>query len=293
MKTDVALEKSKDHITGVGSVLSHYKKDLQKRLATVSEIVIKLNFVSAYIELATTPFLAVKAFVDFILPFYKGKIIIAEESTIGNAQEAFDSFGFTEYAKDISQVELRDLSDDKTITKRIAFHGIHTKLKLSQTLINAPLLVSIVRPKTHDFVVATLGIKNVLVGAINHRKTSRQLIHRGKYINGLMAEIAHFVFPDFTLIDGTDGMEGDGPVGGDPTAAGWAIASFDSLVADSLGAYLMGFDHRDIGYLNLLKDRRFGALFGKDEINVIGENPKRLRVSFKPHQTIELQKQWK
>lgn len=77
-------------------------------------------------------------------------------------------------------------------------------------------------------------------------------------------------------------MEGDG----------WALSSLDALAADSLAAYLMGFDINDIGYLKLLKEKDFGFLYPKDKIKILGEKPKKLLTPFKPHKNFEKQRRW-
>ena len=108
-----------------------------------------------------------------------------------------------------------------------------------------------------------------------------------------MTSIAKFVYPEFVLIDGVTGMEGDGPDNGSAIKAGWTLASLDALAADSLAAYLMGFDIKDIGYLNMLKDKNFGLLYPENEIEVLGESPEDLISPFKPHRTVEEQKKWR
>lgn len=293
MVNKISLVKTQDHTTGVNASLNLITPEIRKALEKISKIVIKLNFVTTRIEIATTPFQAVKSFIDFILPFFKGEIVIAEEASIGDTKEGFKKYGFTDLAKEISQVTLLDLEDDEILTKSITYPEGEITLPICKSIVEAPFLVSIVRPKTHDAVVVTLGIKNVLIGAIQGGIPIRKQIHRGKYTHNIMTSIAEFVYPEFVLIDGETGMEGDGPVSGSAIRAGWVLASLDALAADSLAAYLMGFDIKDIGYLNMLKDKNFGLLYPEDEIEILGESPEDLITPFKPHRTVEEQKKWR
>jgi uncharacterized protein (DUF362 family) len=290
IKSKISLVKSPNHFEGVQQSLGYLKKDVKASLSEISSLVIKINLVitrtprySDGAELATTPFQAVKSFIDFISPFYKGEIIIAERATWGKTKEGFQMYGFAELAEDNPQVSLLDLKEDETITKTIEYPRGKVKLPFSRTMVNAPFLVSIARPKTHCTVVASAGIKNVLVGAINGSWKERLQIHKGKFIHNIMAGIADFVYPDLVIVDGTSGMEGNGPIRGTEIKAGWTLASFDALAADSLATHLMGFDADDVTYLTMLKAKEFGLFYPNDEIEIMGDKPEDLVTPFKPH----------
>jgi hypothetical protein len=75
--------------------------------------------------------------------------------------------------------------------------------------------------------------------------------------------------------------------------AGWVLSSFDALAADSLATSLMGFDVNDVGYLNLLREEKYGFLYPKDRIEILGENPKKLLNPFKPHKNFEKRRRWR
>ena len=282
--------KSKDHFQGVQQSLEHIENDVEKSLSEFSPLVIKINLVitrtprySDGVELATTPFQAVKSFIDFISPFCKGEIIIAERATWGKTKEGFQMYGFAELAEENSQVSLLDLKEDETIVKTVEYPEGKLKLPFSKTIVNAPFLVSIARPKTHCSVVVSAGIKNVLVGAINGSWKERLQIHKGEFIHNILARIADFVYPDLVIIDGTSGMEGNGPIRGTEIKAGWTLASFDALAADSLATHLMAFNVNDVTYLTMLKEKEVGLLCPNDEIEVVGDKPKDLVTPFKPH----------
>lgn len=286
----VSLAKSQNH-EGVLSALSLLKNDLKKKLSDIPSIVVKVNFVDTRTELATTPFQAVKNFVDFVSPFFKGEIVIAEAPSWGVKVDPFEKYGFNQLIKEYSQVKLVNLKEGKYIEKKIKYPQGEVVLSFSKAIIEAPFLVSITRPKTHNCVIATLGLKNVIFGAMPSYN-ARLKAHKGKFIHHVMAEIADYAYPDLIVIDGTIGMEGDGPIKGSAVKSGWAVASLDALAADSLGVYLMGFEIEDIGYLNLLKDKNLGALYPKDRIDVLGEKPEKLRKPFKPHKNFEKNRRW-
>jgi uncharacterized protein (DUF362 family) len=201
-------------------------------------------------------------------------------------------FGFMELARRNGRIELLDLKDDESVIKKIVYPEGELELPFAKTMLGAPFLVSVVRPKTHCSVGVTAGIKNVLVGAIC-KYSMRKKIHRGIHIHGIMASIADVVYPHFTIVDGTVGMQEGGPVRGKEIRAGWSVSSFDALAADSLATFLMGFDIHDIGYLNLIRDKNKGSMYPDDEIEIIGEEPESLVTPFKPHRNFNKVKLWR
>ncbi|PIS15360.1 hypothetical protein COT63_00345 [Candidatus Shapirobacteria bacterium CG09_land_8_20_14_0_10_38_17] len=292
----VSLTKNNQSYQGTLEVIKPLKEDIENKIKNLKQIVIKINFVSAFTELATTPVETVRGFIDFIKPFYKGQIIIAEEATVGQTEEGFKKFGFEKLAKENSQVKLFNSSQSKSQKVKITFPQGEITLPLAIIYTQSPFVASITRAKTHNTVVVTLSIKNLLVGAIqNGLFSNRGKIHQGKYIHQILTKIAKYTYPQLSIIDGVIGMEGDGPTNGQPIKAGWLVASLDALLADSLATYLMGFKIEDIGYFNLLEKENQGLLFphNQDQVEIFGPNPKELITPFKPHQTFAEQRQWK
>ena len=291
----VSLAKHTDSYQGTLKVLVPLKKDLEEKIKDLEKIVIKINFVTTKKKLATTPVESVRAFVDFIESFYSGEIIIAEEASIGNTKQGFQDHGFVKLANEKKQVSLFNSADDAVKTIQINYpHGSMT-LPLAKIYTDSRFVVSMCRAKTHDTVVVTLSLKNLLVGAIQGGLGERGKIHQGMDINWILKEIAKFTYPNLSIIDATVGMEGDGPSNGTPINSNWLLTSLDPLAADSIATYLMGFDINDVGYLNLIKELNLGKLYPQDEseIKIIGQNLDSLRKNFKPHDSYERQRLWK
>jgi uncharacterized protein (DUF362 family) len=287
VQSKISLVRSKDHETGVQACLKNIENELKEALSKLSSLLIKVNFVDTRKELACTPFQAVKSFVDFITVFYKKEIIIAEAPTWGVKIDGFQKYGYYELVDMYPQITFLNLRDDESISKLVN----NLSLPFSKKMLKSPFIVSITRPKTHSSVGITLGIKNVLVGAINGGWKSRLKVH--KRIHQNLLDISEFIYPNLVVIDGFIGMEGRGPLMGTEKKAGWCISSLDPLAADSLATYLMGHDIEDIGYLYLMGEAKKGAIFSKDEINIIGENPETLITPFKPHNAFKKIRQWR
>jgi len=92
--------------------------------------------------------------------------------------------------------------------------------------------------------------------------------------------------------DGYVGMEGNGPISGNPAEWGVAIVSQDPVAADCLAAQLMGFDISDIGYLWYCCKKGVGV--GEiSEMDILGANSEDCYYRFRPHSAYEAQKGWR
>jgi uncharacterized protein (DUF362 family) len=111
-------------------------------------------------------------------------------------------------------------------------------------------------------------------------------------INLNLALLAPLVAPHLAVIDGFEGMEGNGPSEGDPVPLRLALASVDALAADVVAAALMGFRANEIGYLHYCTQLQMGA--GKlSDIEIVGNATLGQSArSFRPHDTYARQQRW-
>ena len=289
METAISLIKSKEHYHSIQQVLSPFAKEIKKILSDMNRIVIKINLVVTQtprrpkgVGIAVTPVEAVQSFIDFISPFYQNEIIIVEQSCWGNTKVGFTMYGYEELASKYNNVEILDMADDEVVRKIVDYSKEELLLPFNKTMIEAPFLVSIARPKVHCNTAMTAGIKNVAIGAVEGYR-NRKGLHTKKDLHEVMAKIAKIILPHLVIIDGVVGMEESGPIQGKEIESGWTLASFNALAADSLAAYLMDFEIKGIPYLCMMRNLGLGKLYTKDKIRVIGENPDDLVTHFKPY----------
>lgn len=289
METSVSLVKCNDHYRGIQEVLTPFEAELKNVLSKIDRVVIKINMVVTStprrpqgVDIAVTPVDAVRSFIDFILPFYQEEIIIVEESCWGNTKKGFSMYGYDELAGEFKNVELLDIADDEVCHKGISYSEEELILPFSKTMIEAPFLISVARPKVHCNTAISAGIKNVAIGAVEGYR-NRKNLHTNKDLHEVIANISKVILPHLVIIDGLAGMEESGPIQGKKVEPGWSLASFDALTADSMTAYLMDFEVSGIPYLSMMHGLGLGKLYPKDEIHVIGEEPDRLISQFKPY----------
>jgi uncharacterized protein (DUF362 family) len=105
--------------------------------------------------------------------------------------------------------------------------------------------------KTHVLFKASLGMKN-LFGLIPNKK--KIIFH--PFLEDILVDLAAFYNPRLTIIDGSYGMEGRGPIDGIMRKCGVLIFGSNVVATDVIAAKYMGFKPSDIRYLKLAM-RRF------------------------------------
>jgi len=147
-----------------------------------------------------------------------------------------------------------DLNDDDTVRcpLRDRYMPRLDHLFLPRTFVEADVVISAPKMKTHHWAGVSLSLKN-LFGVLPGIKYGwpKNLLHQ----NGIPASIAalYASFPfDFAVVDGVVGMEGDGPLFGDPVPSGVLVGGRDGVAVDATCARLMGFDPRQIEHLSFM-----------------------------------------
>jgi len=285
-------ENRKENIKNAVGLLS---KEIKATLENKDIILIKPNFVSTKIELAATNKDAVNGFLEFLKEndlLRNRKIIIAEGAALGETEDGFKNFGYYDLKKDY-KIEFLDLNKTDSYKIEIFDRNLNLiKINCAKIMIkdlNKNIFyVSICPPKTHDTVIVTLSIKNIIVGSLQNDK---EKIHQSiKAINLTLAKIyKDYIRPDLSIIDGFVGMEGDGPVDGEPVEMKIALAGLNPIYVDSLMTYLMGIDPLSVGYLYYLGIKKD---FLKD-LEIVREDLEKYKRKFKLHRTANYQFKWR
>ena len=259
-------------------------------------VIIKPNFVDVRYPLACTHPVAVKAVIDHLKELSVSSVLIAEESSVGKTVEALQNFGYREVFKGYSWVELvaiEDIPEDINPSVPIDIYKWDRTIQtiyLNGFLVNSPYLISVGPPKTHDTVIVTLAVKNIAMALPKGRNKGK--VHQGYgIININIAMLARRRLSDLAVIDGTVGMEGDGPVYGTAKKWGVVLSSHDIVELDSATAYGMGYAPTEIGYLYALYKMGVGDIYFSD-VKFVGSSIEDIKTSFKPHREYSLMKRW-
>lgn len=253
--------------------------------------VIKPNFVSSTNQLASSHVDQMRGILDFFSDWYRGKIVIAEAACY-DTQEAFKNFGYQELLHEYP-VELVDLNRGAyEIYPIMDRQNTAIPVKLSRLLLDeGKYVISAAKLKTHDSVVVTLSIKNMAVGGIVGK--DKKTVHQGVVqTNRIIAGLAGRLRADLAVIDGFEGMEGDGPTSGDPVPVGVGIASSDALAADRVACEIMGVNFHDVGYLHYCAGDGMGEA-DLSGIEILGAPLPDCIRPFKLHRLVNEQYAWK
>jgi uncharacterized protein (DUF362 family) len=180
-------------------------------------------------------------------------------------------------------------------------------VRMSRLLLDRnSFVISAAKMKTHDLVVATLSLKNVIFGAPIKEpgfgfgkkgkpgaKSNKPIVH-GSGIHGInynLFALAQRLHPHLAVIDGYDGMEGYGPTRGTAVEHRVCVAGTDWLAADRVAVELMGIDFAKIGYLSYCAQAGLGEGELK-KIDVVGEPVARHVKTYKLAPNIDEQLIW-
>jgi uncharacterized protein (DUF362 family) len=135
-------------------------------LRDVRCLLVKPNFVSVERQLAATHVDAVRAVLDFVRARYHGPVVVAEGAAVSSTREGFRRFGYEPLA-DVYGADLLDLNADETVP--VSVYDRHLRpltVYLARTAVEADYRISVGPPKTHDVVIVTLSIKNMVMGTL-------------------------------------------------------------------------------------------------------------------------------
>ena len=290
-KVKVSLASEDNRYDTIFTSLDLIKKEINDEIALLDGkedyILVKPNCLAGDRQLCATHVDALRATLHFICSLWQGRLILAEGSAMGSTIEAFRNYKYEEMKLDFPNLEFLDLNYSDAVNIDVVDNDLKPiTIQVSNTVIQAPMRVSVGPAKTHDAVVVTLSIKNMAVGSI--LKEDKEKIHRGfRGINKSLAILYEHTHPHLAVIDAWESMEGNGPYHGNKVETHFAVASTNSIAADTLVAELMGFNPLQIGYLNML-----GAEKIKAQTEIVGKSREGFQFHFRPHKTYLEQINW-
>ncbi|MGA1198737.1 MAG: DUF362 domain-containing protein [Candidatus Latescibacterota bacterium] len=241
-KVNVGLARRENRRDNIYGALDLVRKDVTPKIA--EQVLLKPNFLSSSNTLSTTQADAMRGAIDFLLstPNPPKEIIIAEGGNEKVSGDAFKNFGYhalkDEYDIPIQLIDLNQETRWET-TPIFLNDGTEYHVHMPKTVLDCPCTISVAVAKTHDVCVVTLALKNMIMGTL--RKEDRVKMHgfmshkerlrpqESQAININLIRVAKYLTPDISIIDGTVGLQGNGPDGTDAVNLGVAAASAAGL----------------------------------------------------------------
>jgi uncharacterized protein (DUF362 family) len=172
-----------------------------------------------------------------------------------------------------------DLNLDDVKRVVLSTHASRLKeLYLPKTVLGVDFLVSMPKLKTHHWAGVTLSLKNMF-GIVpgSCYGWPKNVLHWAGIDNSIL-DINAASRPDFAIVDGIVGMEGNGPIQGTAKPCGVLVLGDDPVAVDATCCRVMGLRPEKVKYLNAA-----GTLLGHldtAKIQQLGETVASVRTPF-------------
>jgi uncharacterized protein (DUF362 family) len=306
-QSTVSLVTGSDRREMIVRALEPLEKSIREGIKGKKEIVIKANLVGPD-PLCATHVDAVRGVLDFLRPLTRKTVLVGDSTgrvypgPVGTWKH-FEVHGYLDLPKK-HRAKLIDLNDRPTRTLWIMDERTRPRpISIIDTFIDPDVyLISLNRPKTHGDAIATLTVKNAVMGSpVSHYlqaaaegRNEKAFMHAGGYKNFHynLFLVAEHVRPDLAVIDGLVGMEGNGPTLGTAVEHGIAVAGTDMVAVDRVMLELMKIPFEDVGYLTYCARAGFGE-GNLANIRVIGPPIANHARAYRLHDNIARQLTWK
>lgn len=152
-----------------------------------------------------------------------------------------------------------------------------SRLYISKAILEADVIISLPKLKTHELTLYTGAVKNFF-GTIpqKNRKQAHILGDRNRFGEAVV-DIYSIIKPQLAVMDGVVGMEGNGPANGTAIFAGVIMASYDCAALDIVASELIGIDPLKVPTNKAALSRGFGA----EHPEIVGTPLKDVQIWFK------------
>ncbi|WMW24098.1 DUF362 domain-containing protein [Methanolobus sediminis] len=195
----------------------------------------------------------------------------------GATAHAFRVSGMEDVAKSYG-VQLLNFQTEGYVEVEIPDAMHFSKLYISKAIMDADVIISLPKMKTHELTYYTGAVKNMF-GALplKTRKEMHLLGDRKLFGEGVI-DLYSIAKPHLAVMDAVVGMEGNGPAHGTPIKTGAIMASYDCVSLDVIASGIIGVDPMHVPTTVAAIERGFGSR----NPDVVGIDPKTVTQKYKP-----------
>ena len=202
--------------------------------------------------------------------------VIAEASLVGtDTEECIKASGYNKLREE--GYEVIDLKKMETTKVSVPKGKVIKELILPKIVVDANVIISVPKMKTHDNALVTLSLKN-MKGVLSD--SYKKKFHNTFGIFQGIADLMTVVRPALAVVDGIVAMEGFGPIDGDPVEMGLIIAGKEPVAVDAVTSAVMGFKPQDDGCISAAAESGIG-IADLAKIQVVGESVATVQRKFK------------
>jgi len=207
-------------------------------------------------EAIVTHSAVLRAVVDKVETMNPASIAVGDNPGLfnyGENEKSFKATGLMQAAKGHYQ----NIGND---SKEVDFNpDFMPTVNVSRMVLDADVVISLPKFKTHGLTVITGAIKNnygILPGAQKAR------LHKAagtpQRFHEMLVDVLRLRVPDFFLVDAVVGMEGNGPASPDLREIGLILASDNAVALDAVIATMMGCEPSRLRFLEKAKEVGLG-----------------------------------
>jgi uncharacterized protein (DUF362 family) len=243
-------------------------------------VVLKPNLIEYHeSERVNTHPALIAAAIDAVRHCGAGEVIVAEGPGHRRDMELLLEQSGLDAVLHAAQVKFVDLNLDAIAAVPLVsnYTGLG-QLYLPQTILDADVLISMPKLKTHHWAGVTLSLKNMfgVVPGVKYGWPKNLLHWRG--IHKSIVDINTTVQPAFAIVDGIEGMEGDGPLYGETVHSGLLVMGDNLTAVDATCARLMHIYPERMEYL--VRMLHHAGVLNAGRITQLGESIEDLQQDF-------------
>ncbi len=195
-----------------------------------------------------------KALIEIVAEQKPAKIMLGDSPSWGiDAEIVYDTTETRKIARETG-CTLVNVDKDEKVECTITEGDRLKKTTIAKSILDCDKLINVPVIKTHVACVVSLGLKNMKGILPQRAKTTLHYLEPNNGYSGLetgVADLHRLIQPDLTVVDGTIGMEGFGPLDGDPVKLDLLISGEDAVLVDAVCATVMGFKPEEIPTIKL------------------------------------------
>jgi len=309
-RSKVSIIKGDSRRKNIYDALVAIDDQIRPALKAKKYVFVKINGVEAADRLlgSTQPD-ALRGILDYLVPRFKGPIVVGDSGDVPS-NKAVGQYGWDKVFADYKGRNLKfEISNEEQNHYGLLYgldYDMHViPIRLGARFVDPDaFVVSAAVLKTHNMVVATLAVKNLVMGAplapamgnTNYADSEKRKFHVGiRQGNFNMFLAAQRMLPTnwgIGVVDGFEGMDGNGPMAGSPVGHRIALASTDFLAVDRVGLECMEIDASWPGYLNYAYQAGLGQ-YDLTKIDVVGAKIADVQKKYRLHADVDRMLEWR
>jgi uncharacterized protein (DUF362 family)/Pyruvate/2-oxoacid:ferredoxin oxidoreductase delta subunit len=145
------------------------------------------------------------------------------------------------------------------------------KFFVSKPVLEADVIISLPKLKTHSLTLLTCAVKNVFGVIPGFRKGElHKLFPKPGEFAEMLVHLYKLVTPSLNIVDAVLAMDGNGPSSGRPFKLGLLMAGADGVAVDAVAARIIGFPDGSIDTTRIASEMGLGT-DDIDKLDLIGE----------------------